>query len=99
MEFYFEPSEDATTDKAAVLDKLRAVGLRPVAEEADGTFWIVGFEESDCLISFQQRDEKDETLVFATLESPILGELDLPFKITFALEEMGWIVDNESVGA
>lgn len=97
MEFYFAPPTDrpeASLTRDQALAAFAAKGLRPRAVE-EGGFWIVGFEESDAHVSFQQRGD---LLVFATVEQSMLDDSDVPFRVQAALEEAGWECDEESFG-
>jgi len=94
MEMYFDPSESAVVDKAAMLHGLAAAGLQPAAQE-DGGFWVVSFEGASAFITFHERNGR---LSFASLDQPTLAEHDTSHRIFCALEDMGWAVDEENVG-
>lgn len=96
MEFYFyppeaEPSRALTREQA--LAAFESKGLQPKARQED-SFWSVEFEGSRVFVSFQ---EKDGSLMFATLEQPMFEDPDVPARIFESLAELGWECD-ESVG-
>jgi len=91
---YFDSSEGTVVERAAVLRGFAEAGLGASAE-AEGNFWVVSFEGSSAFISFQERDG---LLCFACLDQPMLTEQDTSYRIFCALEGMGWVVDEESVG-
>lgn len=94
MEMYFDPSGSAVVERGAVLRGFAEAGLGASAQ-AEGDFWVVTFEGSSAFISFQERDGR---LCFATLDQPALSEHDTSHRIFCALEDMGWVVDEENVG-
>lgn len=91
MEMYFTPSESAVTDKEQVLAAFTKAGLAP-EPELDGSFWIVGFAGSEVFVSFQERDG---SLSFATFDQPMLSGHDVGHQVFCALQDMGWIADED----
>jgi hypothetical protein len=94
VEIYFEPGDDAVTERARVLEEFTTAGLKPAAQVEDA-FWVVAFEGTPSFVSFQERDGK---LAFATLDQPLLEDPETPHAIFRALEDMGWRSEDESVG-
>ncbi len=91
MEIHFFPSEGAVLEREGILRGFADAGLSPTSGE-DEELWVVSFESSSVFVDFQFQNDR---LSFATLDMPLLSEEDISHTAFVALEEMGWMAQED----